>query len=574
MIRIGVALVTATVAASCASIESESANAASRQVVNIPIVRPTTSDPAPAAEVMYQVMAGELAGQYGDLEGSVAHYIQAARLSDDPRVAARATTIALYAQDDDAALTAAKRWVELTPSNTQARQTLGLLLMRSVDLDAALPHLEFVVRHTPGATSNGFMLIGAALSQEKNSRAALEIMQRLVARHADKPLAHYALANLALSAGQDRQAVEAADKALAIKPVLTEAWVVRARALLALGKTQQAVATMRQAVEIVPDDHALRVAYAKMLVQVGRFDMARAEFSKLLKQNPDDPDLLYTLGLLDLQKQQYADANKHFHRLLKTEQRTNEARYYLGRVAETLTRLDEAINWYSQVDAGQYRVDAQARIASIYAKRGELEQGLAQLERARAAESEDSAIVQLYLAEGQILGEANRHQAAISLFGRALNKYPGDSDLLYARALMAEKIGRMDQLERDLRTILKKDPGNATALNALGYTLANHNKRIHEALGYIRRAYAKRPHDPAVIDSMGWVHFRLGNYDRAERYLRRAFKLLPNGEIAGHLSEIMWAQGEKKKARAVLKEALHKEPQDEYLLKLRARYAR
>ncbi len=568
MIRIVTALAAVVIMAGCAGIRSETANAAPQE---IPPSRPS-SEPTLDPELMYQLMAGELAGQFGDLPNSVAHYNEAARLSDDPRVAERAARIAVYAEDDENALYAANRWVELSPANLEARQMVGVLYVRHGEPEAAMPHFDYLIRHAPDSGNDGFMLIGATLAQEKETEAALEAMRMLVDRHPDEAMAHYAYANLALGAGQAEQAVKAAGKALALERDMVEAMVVQARALLALGDTEQAVGGMRQAVEAAPDNYDLRTAYAKMLVQVERYGKARAEFSKLLESRPQDPDLLYTLGLLNMQQQHLVQAGQHFKGLLETGQRADEARYYLGRVTEERQRYDEAIERYGQVKQGQFYIDAQARIAAIFGQRGQLPKGREYLKRARSEEDDVAAVVQLYLAEGELLREADHYQDGMDLFNRALSEYPGNSDLLYARALMAEELGRIDQLEADLRAILDADPNNATALNALGFTLADRNERVQEALGYIKRAYEARPDDPAVIDSMGWVHYRLGNYEQAEQYLRRAFKLLPDGEIAGHLSELMWARGHKVEARSVLREALAKEPEHEYLLELRERY--
>lgn len=568
----GMVVTAAVLFGGCASIKSDSASAA-LQADAMPVVQQASSESMSVDdELMFQLMAGELAGHFGQLKESVAYYMQAARLSRDPQVAARATSIALYAEDEASALEAAQRWVDLQPTGLEARRTLAMLLVQRGDPEAAIDHFEYLLKHAPGPADNGFMLIGATLSQEKDAGTALKSMRMLVNRHPDEAQAHYAYANLALGAKRHDQAVKAANKALAIDPNLIEAGVVRARALLMLGRTDQAVSSMQQTVQSAPDNYDLRTAYAKMLLQVQRFEPARNEFSTLLKQRPKDADLLYTLGLLDLQQEDYAGASWHFSRLIKTSQRIDEARYYLGRVAQERERSQEAIEWFSQVEEGQYQIDAQVRIASILAAEGKLEQGRAQLKRARDSQNKASAIVQLYLAEGQILGALDQYRAGIDLFDRALSEYPGNSDLLYSRALMAEKVGRIDQLEADLHAILKDDPDNATALNALGFTLADRKKRVREAFGYIKRAYRARPDDPAVIDSMGWVHFRLGNYARAEQFLRRAFELLPDGEIAGHLSELMWARGHKEEARSVLREALNREPQHEYLLELRERY--
>ncbi len=178
----------------------------------------------------------------------------------------------------------------------------------------------------------------------------------------------------------------------------------------------------------------------------------------------------------------------------------------------------------------------------------------------------------MYLIEGQLLHDEKLYVAAMDLYSEGLQEFPGHSDLLYARALMAEEIDRIDILETDLKAILLEDPDNASALNALGYTLADHNFRIEEALGYIKRALEIRPDDPAVIDSMGWVQFRLGNYAEAESYLRKAYGLLDDAEIAGHLGELLWFQGNYDEARKIINEVLEREPDDEYLLELQQKF--
>ena len=159
----------------------------------------------------------------------------------------------------------------------------------------------------------------------------------------------------------------------------------------------------------------------------------------------------------------------------------------------------------------------------------------------------------------------------MDVYSKGLQEFPGHSDLLYARALMAEEIDRIDLLESDLKAILSQEPDNAMALNALGYTLADRNFRIDEALEYIQRALEIRPDDPAIIDSMGWVQFRLGNYEQAEMYLRKAYRLLEDAEIGGHLVELFWAQGDYQEARDMMQKVLKQFPDEEYLLELKSK---
>lgn len=343
--RLSLVAVALAFSGGCANLEVGSASVTARDGI-APIVDAAPSQATSAEALMFELMAGELAGQFGHLDSSVRYYLRAAHLSDDPRVAERAASIALYAEDEASALKAAQRWVQLDAASLEGRQTLAMLLVRAGDTSAAMTHFDHLIEHAPGIAGNGFMLIGAMLSREADPKTALEVMRLLVDRHADQALAHYAYANLALAAEQHRQAVKAADQALGLDPNLIEAQVVRARALLALGDTEEAVHSMRKAVATAPDNYELRTGYAKMLVQVERFEQAREEFKALLEMRPADPDLLYTLGLLDLQQENFAAAGEHFARLAKTDQRVGEARYYLGRVAQETRRPAEAIKWF------------------------------------------------------------------------------------------------------------------------------------------------------------------------------------------------------------------------------------
>jgi tetratricopeptide (TPR) repeat protein len=282
---------------------------------------------------------------------------------------------------------------------------------------------------------------------------------------------------------------------------------------------------------------------------------------------------VYTLGLLNLQQENFAQAKQYFTKLVEQNARVDDAHYYLGRVAEEQGNKQEAIAEFQKVGEGEQYLESVARIAGLYAETKDLNFAREYLSSRRREINQPEGIVQLYLAEGQLLYDRAKYTDAMDLYSRGLMEYPGNIDLLYARALTAEEIDRVDLLEADLRAILEDDPNNASALNALGYTFADRNYRIHEALGFIERALKIRPDDPAVMDSMGWVQFRLGNYTKAETYLRKAFALLDDAEVIGHLGELLWAKGDHEEARKMLREALQRHPDDEYLNKLLEKYS-
>ncbi len=521
----------------------------------------------PADPLMYHILVGEIAGQRDALDVAVRHYLEAARLARDPRVAARATRIAVYARRQAGAIAAAERWVALAPGDLDARQTLAILYVRTGRTDDALAQLREVLK---AGGERAFDTVAAVLAREKDRERALAVMDRLRREAATRPEAHLAYARLALHAGKSEAALAAADEALHRRPAWTEALLVRARALVRLDRRDEALADLRRGAHARPKDWRLGLAYARMLVEARRFDEARAEFSRLNALRPDDPDVIHALGLLAIEARDWDAAVRYLGRLYAMGKRRDEAAYFLGSIFETRKRYDEALRWFGRVQRGEYRLDAQVRIARVRARKGDMAGARALLKAMRR--QHPALAVRLFLAEGEILAEHKRHREALALYTRALAKLPDNPDLLYARALVAEKLDRLDLVEADLRRILAKDPDNVHALNALGYTLADRTDRYQEALRYIRRALELKPDNAAIIDSMGWVQYRLGNYELALKYLRRARELSNDPEIAAHLGEVLWVMGDRPAARQVWESALKESPESEILRRVLRRF--
>lgn len=524
------------------------------------------------SDLMYEVLAGELSGQFGDVGQALDHYVNAAYLSEDPAIAERATRIAMFAKDWDAGLRAATRWSELSDNNLEISQILGILELRNGNIDGAVPHFEKIMQAADDSPAKGYSIIGAVLAREPDSESAIQLLQKLVNINFENPYGHLTLASLAFQVENYQLTIDESELALGFKPDLVEARAMRAQALMSLEETDEALAEMKIIVEETPDNREMRMAYARMLLTTEKYEEATTEFELLLAENPNDGELIYRLGLLQLQQEQYDAAKVNFDRLVARKHRVDEGHYYLGRISEEKDDLQIAIEELEKVEQGQYYLDAKARIAVIYVELYGIEKSQQYLKDVRSKLSEPESIIEVYLIEGQLLHDEKLYVAAMDLYSEGLQEFPKHSDLLYARALMAEEIDRIDLLETDLKAILSEDPDNASALNALGYTMADHNYRVDEALVYIKRALELRPDDPAVIDSMGWVQFRLGNYAEAESYLRKAYDLLDDAEIAGHLVELLLAQGNQDEANKMMQDALERYPDDEYLLELKQKF--
>ena len=307
-------------------------------------------------------------------------------------------------------------------------------------------------------------------------------------------------------------------------------------------------------------------------MDIKEYEKARAEFEKLLQAAPDDAELLYTLGLLSLESQRLDDAEKYMMMLIRLDERDGEAQYYLGRIYENRKQYDQAIEWYRQVLVGDYLFDARLRIADMMGLSGQTDAAIEHLDAMLKGSQSNGSLVRIYVAKGELLRLAHRYEESLAVFNTALEIVPGNSDLLYARALVAERLGRIDQLEADLRFILKAEPDNAHALNALGFTLADQTDRYEEAYGYLKRAIEIMPDDPAIIDSLGWVQYRLGNYEESIRLLRKALSRFDDPEIAAHLGEVLWVSGNQQEARGIWQKALEKSPDDPVLLKVMQRF--
>lgn len=513
-----------------------------------------------------KLLVAEIAGQRGMLATAVRYYLEAAKLSQSPEVAERASRIAVYARETTHALEAARLWVALSPLNLDARQVLSALLVRSGKTDEALSHFEAVIADGEQDEQKGYLLITSLLSKEQDKIAALAVMEKLVAKRQNSVHAHYAYSHLALLVGEYEKAEQGIRKALELKPDSVQANILLVNILSRQGRDKEALARLDQLVSNHSDDHSLRLFYARKLVDAKRLTEAREQFSKLIDTDDQDArgDALYALGLLSLQLNDRDDARDNFKKLIEIDKRANEANYYLGQMAERDEEDARAIEYYGQVQYGDHNVDAQIRISVLIAKTGKVEQARQRLQSIETKSSDVS--LRVFLAEGEILRISKQFQKAFDLYTEALAELPDNIDLLYARALTAEKVGLLDVTIQDLQNIVERQPNNAQALNALGYTLVDRTDRVAEGVKLIERAYKINGNDPAISDSMGWAYYRMGRHAEALSLLRKAFSINKDAEIAAHLGEVLWVSGDQDGAKEVWDSALRETPEHKLLL--------
>ena len=516
--------------------------------------------------VIYQLMAAEVAVQRGDLASAFAVYMKLARETRDSRLARRAAELALQGRAVAQALEAAQLWHELAPNSAEASQTLAMLYAGGGRYDDAYALFKAQLQAASNPAEE-FARLQRALARTQDRAGAFRLIERLAQPYSQLADVKLVLANAAQAAGQSARAVEEARAAYALAPDSPRAVLTTVQYLQASDRSA-ALALLHDFVTRHPSVSETRLAYARLLIADNKFDAARSQFQSLLEADPKNADLVYSMALLSLQGKLPADARTYLERYLALIEQSDNSRaavrppepayLYLAQIAEDEKQFATALEWLKKVEAGEEFLTARVREAFVLAKMQRLDEAR-KLLRTVSVQSADEK-TQLVLAEAQLLRDAKRHDESYKLLSQALAIAPDSVPLLYDTAMAAERLNQIAVMEKQLRRIIELKPDYAHAYNALGYSLADRNLRLPEALQLIEKAHELAPDDAFILDSLGWVHFRLGDLKQARAHLQRAYDARPDAEVAVHLAEVLWASGEHDGARKLLREVRAKEP--------------
>lgn len=515
-------------------------------------------------EVMYRVMAAEMRGNDGDMDGAVGDYLAAAMESTDPQVAMRATRVAFAAQAWQQASMAADRWAMLDPENLAAHESSALSMLATADYAGAEIHLLRILELAPDKDAAWGMvtgLLGRSASPEKASKVLESLLQ--ITGEENNAAGTFVQSQLAVRLGEFDKAYELAERAVELDPG-RESYLLWAGQLAnRQGDKEQALAYTRQAWELDPKGHDITLAYADMLAKSNQPELAR----ELVRNMDQTPDILLTRILFELSGKDRPAALEIYEEFKVMDfDNSNEKAFYLGQSADALGMYQEAIDSFANIRRGQFFLAAMARTAELKAQLGDIEGARATLAILRR-QPDDTVIEQSWLTEAQILQQAGQSDVAIEVLNQALLQFTQSTAIRYSRALVAAEQGNIELAEADLMYVLAQETENAAALNALGYTLADQTDRLDEAEALIYKAFELLPDDAAVTDSMGWIAFKQGRLDEAEFYLRQALDLDDNPEIAAHLGEVLWELGRKDEARSVWDKAVQSTPDNKVLNK-------
>jgi len=549
---------------------------------------PSDTDVGLSADLFYKLLLAEVALQRGELPVAARAYFEAARESRDPRVARRATEIALAARQRGMAVESATLWASLDPEAARPKQVLSSLAGTVPGKELAEPGVDDEIRgrlekllSDAAVSGQGvgevFLQINRFLAQQPERKQVYELVRSLAKPYPANPEAHFAVAYAALAAeipaaGGVDPALSEVDIALELKPAWERAALLKAD-ILTRTSGDAAIAFLQKFVAANPDARSAAGALAQIYVEQKRYADARAVFQTLWDGDRKSREFEFGVAAISVQMKDWTTAEALFLDLKKAGYGENGVvELYLAQVADETGRYQEAIDRYLAVPEGERAWIAKLRVAAMMAKQKRVPEARRYLADLPAVTIDER--VQVRQAEASLLRDANDNAAAYAVLKQALVEHPENADLLYDSAMVAEKLDRIDEAEASLRRVVELKPDDAQALNALGYTLVDRTPRTSEGMALIEKAYKLAPDDPFILDSMGWALYRQGKLDDAESYLRRAMTQRPDAEIAAHLGEVLWKKGDTVRANEVWQSQLQSSPQNEVLLETVRRYSK
>jgi len=515
-------------------------------------------------EQLNRALLNELAGQRGYLPEAAQDYYALALETRDLAVIRRASQFASAAGDTETMIAVGRLWLEIEPASEEAHLVLAFQLLEAGMLEESIEHMGQILALGGELDFSVISARSQYLTPEQRGMLLAQF-QLLHSRFPEHETLHYAVMQLLEQSDQHAQAMEELTAYKERHGNSARLTLMEAQLLLQLDQLDRTIALLEEGIETYPDNRLMRFNFGRILVQVGRLEEARVQFQQLAQMEPDDYETLYSLALLELELDSLDAARSYLIRILNAGVRMNESHYYLGYIDENQGRAAEAIDHYLQVGTEFTNfLNAQRQAVRLLVLEERFDEAHALV--LSVSEGRPELEIVLVAVEVDALMNTGQLERADALLSATLGIYADNVDLLFARALLSDRQGNLARAEEDLRRIIALEPQNATALNQLGYTLADRTDRHEEALALLERAIAADPEDPAIIDSLAWAQYKLGRYEEALANLERAFAVFPDAEVAAHLGEVLWMMGRHDDANRVWNEALRERPDSAILL--------
>lgn len=527
-----------------------------------------SEDPADIDDPTYLMLVAEIAGQRGRFEMALDYYMRLLQITTDPGVAARATQVAVFIKDGEKAQAAAETWASLEPDSIQAHRLNLLLKVRAEEPDPVAEEIAALVRLKDPDLENTLVETARWVEAEKSKEAGMSLFRALADRFPNLAEVQLAAAYLASESGLRSEATTLTDTALRLHPGWSRALMLKAQLQLQAGDGRAARLSLEQARRHDPANPRLGVLYGQFLAKAGDFRAAEQTLAEVLGRDPANQEARFALASVWMEMGEGERARKEFDFLSADPRWQAQSLFSMALIDARAGRTEQALKGFDAITEGPLAFDARFNAISAEIALNHPEEARKRLAKAREAFPKEQ--LRLYLIEAELLVKRHDAEGAFALLTEAIEALPGQLELLYSRALVAEQINRLDVMESDLRVLLDKTPDDPAALNALGFSLAVHRpERLAEAEGYIRKALSQRPEDPAILDSLGWVLYRQGKAEAALAPLRKAYSLFQDPEIAAHLGEVLWRLNRPAEARRIWAEGARKDPDHEDLQRVR-----
>lgn len=520
-------------------------------------------------DVLFILLSAEIAGQRGHYDIAYQGYMEAAKRVKDPKPAERAAMIAMYMKDDKKLNRALKLWLKNDSGNPAARKLAALTALKAQDKQASLEHLNKILAVDPADFENTVLELATALQEEGKTDFLYDVLESISSKNPEQSTVLYVQSLLAMQMKKQDVAEYKIRQALRVQPDWDKALIFQAQIAALSGDLNKAADLLSNASAKYPDNEKINKIYAQVLIKKADYEAAVEVYQRIVARNPEDVESQFALGLLHFQLDRDDKAEEVFTKLLEQPKWQYQASFYLGKLEEKHENVQKAIDWFDKVTEGPFEFEASLSAVSLLIKEKRYEEVAPRL--ITMEDRFPKQLVRIRLLQAEMLSHQKRYEEAFKLLTDFLTQFPDDKDILYTRALMAERMGRMDILEADLKKILANNPNSAEALNALGYSLLDYPDRHAEAEKYLIKALTLQPDEPVIMDSYGWLQFKLGKPAKALIYLEQAYAKQPENEIVAHLAEVLWALGRKDEAKKLFNKAFKKAPDDEYLLDFKKR---
>jgi len=535
-------------------------------------LEPALADESSSSEASAHILQAEIALQGKEYLTATIEYRKASELSDSVELARKATRLGFSYGFNDEALIAAKRWVKLDKDSDEARAFLGQLYFRLDDLRNSRRQFERLIKSETDDPGKRLLSLLGYLADEDRPEQADKLMRALAKPYRDSAMAQYAVAVLALQAGDVEHAKERATRSMQLDPNYTRPKLLFARALMFERKTDEAIDYLAHLIGDSPQpDPDARMELALMYMLAGRDDDALSQVNQVSLEQGGRLDALRLMAIINFRLRRLDAAWDDFQDLLASGQYRVDALYYLGRISDYREQYERAVRLYREVDYGSNTIFSQGRASYLLAHQLDNVDAAFKLldEFADAAPSNAVDAVSL---KAQLFVSLKRFDEGLALFDKAIEYRPDNEGLVLGRSDLLLRIGRIDEGVSGYRNAVKRWPDSAMSLNALGYTLADRTEEFKEAEKLIRKALAMEPDSAAIIDSLGWVLFKLGKYDAALAELQRAYERMPDHEVASHVVDVLFALERNDEALEFLETAEKKDPDSELLKEVRDRH--